>query len=46
MEKSGFYDRPGKVRDIEEIKVILCVNFDLVILSRTNHFSERPYDEA
>jgi uncharacterized Zn finger protein len=44
--KSDFVDRPGKVRDLEEIKVIECTNCGLVTLSRTDHISERPYDEA
>jgi 2-polyprenyl-3-methyl-5-hydroxy-6-metoxy-1,4-benzoquinol methylase len=44
--KSDFVDRPGKVRDIEEIKVIECTNCGLVTLSRTDYISERHYEEG
>lgn len=44
--KSDFVDRPGKVRDLEEIKVIECTNCGLVTLSRTDHISERHYEEG
>ena len=44
--KSDFVDRPGKVRDIQEIKVIECTSCGLVTLSGTDHISERHYEEG
>lgn len=45
-KENAFTERPGKVRDNSDVKVIECNNCGLVTLSSIDHISERHYEEG